>query len=103
MGNKIIKLNKNKENNKKQEQYTEVMKVSIELEKTDIYLLSVEVPLTKDNKNNYEKINIQAITTAWDVINKKLINLDKALIGSAFSQKILGRKKINISEEVKKD
>ena len=85
------------------EQYTEIMRVSLELKKSDIYMLSVEVPLTKDNENDDKKINIQAVSTAWDVINKKLIDINKAMIGDEFSTKILGRKKIDISKEVKKD
>lgn len=82
------------ENIKKNNKQTEFIRVSIELEKSEIYLLAIDVPLNEDNKDDDKKINLQAINIAWNVINEKKIDINKAFIGSSFSNKILGRKKL---------
>jgi len=82
------------------EESTEFMSVCIELEKSDIYLLSVEVPITKENMNDNKKINYQAITMGWNAINNKLVDLDKASVGSSFSNKILKRIKVDKNGKV---
>lgn len=102
MSHKIIKIDKNrKEDNKVKKNKTgepnEFMSVCIELEKSDTYLLSVEVPIADNNRRNNDKINTQAITMGWEAINNKLVDLSKARIGGSFSQKVLKRTKIDKS------
>jgi hypothetical protein len=99
---KILNINKN--NNDKERVNTEIkdfFKVTLELHKTDIYLLEVEVPLDPKDKDNKE-INKRAIMIAWNVINNKLIDLEKCRVGDAFKNKLLGRKLIkNDKKEIK--
>lgn len=91
---------KNKNNNKKENNTKvpkEMRKVYIELAKTDIYFFAVEVPV----KKNIDEENAAAIMTAWNVVNKKLINLESVQIGNGFQNKIL--KKELVKKEEKKE
>jgi len=87
-------------NDKKKENNTivkEMKKVYIELTKTDIYFFAVEIPA----KENINKENAAAIMTAWNVINKKLIDIEAVRIGDGFQTKIL--KKELVKQEGKKE
>lgn len=94
---KVIKESNNeqKENNTKAP--VEMRKVYIELAKTDIYFFAIETPV----KENIDEENANAIMTAWNVVNKKLIDLKSVQIGNGFQNKIL--KKELVKQEEKKE
>lgn len=81
---KVLKENDSKKDNNPKEP-VEMRKVFIELSKTDVYFFAVEVPV----KENIDEENTTAIMTAWNVVNKKLIDLESVRIGSGFLNKIL--------------
>jgi len=96
MGNKqnekVIKtLNKDKNEIESKSNEYKVKRVSLELHKTDIYFLKIDVPEEKDPKIENKK----AIEMAWNIINGLIKNIDpeKFRIGDAFMNKIL-RKEI---------
>lgn len=94
------KVSKENDNNKKDnnpKEPVEMRKVFIELSKTDVYFFAVEVPV----KENIDEENTTAIMTAWNVVNKKLIDLESVRIGSGFLNKIL--KKELVKQLEKKD
>ena len=95
---KKLKVVKESDNNKKDnstKEPVEMRKVFIELSKTDVYAFAVEVPV----KENIDKENTTAILTAWDVVNKKLINLESVRIGSGFLSKILKKELVKPLEK----
>ena len=79
-----------KEKVKKENQ--KLKRVYLEISKTDIYFFGVDVP----NKESISEENTEAIKLAWNVVNKKLIDLESVRIGDGFQTKILKKELIKI-------
>jgi hypothetical protein len=88
----VIKMACKEETNKdKKLDDSKSVRYYLKLEKTDIFHFAVDVPKNDD----VNKQNLSAISFAWDIINKNLLNKDEILIGSGFSQEILKKEEVN--------
>jgi len=97
---KKLKILKEDNNSKEENNNTvtgKTRRVYLELSKTDIYSFSVDVPV----KENTDEENTTAIMAAWDIINRKLMDIEKFRKGGGFQQKILKRELIK--EEKKEE
>lgn len=86
-------INSTKEDSNKESSVIKTMaRIYIELQKTDIYYIPVDVLANPDE--DFHKENASAIKIAWSIINGKLIDPETLRIGDSFSTKILKREYI---------
>ena len=85
-------------NNKKIDDKNEVKnvkRVHLELHRTDVYYIQIDVPVDED----LSKENNRAVQLAWDIVHKKLVDIEKFRIGDGFMTKILKKELVEINKK----
>jgi len=78
---KIINLPKKNSTKKSEKKFK---RISLEIQKTDIYFMQLDIPLN-DNSNEMS----QAIKLAWNIVNNDKENNEKFRIGDGFKNRIV--------------